>query len=155
MKYWGFTWGWVRFKPVASFRLLAFIIEPWVCCHSVLSCTSAIWNEKLHPSPDFSTAAAHFTWHPQLLHSKCTLQSLLLSQSLCWLASCWMAASGTGSESHLHHRCLATPPPTLFAFTCSLQPSRSLHCRRASNPHLGVIQSLVPVVMLAWFHYDV
>lgn len=115
-----------RFKRVTSLRLSNFITYPSVgplqslCCQFVLCHLTQTSIDLLTSTLQQHNPAAHFTWHPQPLHSKCTLQSPLLSQPLCSPAFSWMAANDTGSVSDLHEQHLATPPPTFFVFTRSL-----------------------------------
>lgn len=85
-------------RRAAAVRLL-------VLCHLTQTFIDLLTSTLQQQNP-----AAHFTWHPQPLHSKCTLQSLLFSKSLCSLAYCWLTANDTGSVSDLHERHLATPP---------------------------------------------
>lgn len=158
VRYWSLTWGWARFKPAASFGLL---VLPNLAQLSLLSARPQLWRchprrKTRHRSPAFVRRSCSF-YLTSTSHYTASAHyglSSFHSPFVDWPPVGRQPAAQAARAIHTAG-VWATPPPTLFVFARSPQPSRSLHCRRASNPHLGIIQSLVPVVMLAWFHYDV
>lgn len=127
-----------RLKLVRSLKLSAFITFTSIVLLQSICCQLVLWHltwtsiDLLTSTLQQYNPAAHFTWHPQPLHSKCTLQLLLFySPFVHWPPLGWQPMTLWQSEQSTW---TAFRQPSFDLILHSLYLFLSLHCWLPSNP---------------------